>query len=71
MERLQEEVQLYKVMKYQQGYRAGTQGKTLRYPRRQGATTGSETPRMRANESTTPADAPNVATEADAGKERP
>ena len=32
MERLEEEVQLYKIMMYQQGYHDGTQGKTLRYP---------------------------------------
>jgi len=32
MERLPEEVQLYKIMKYQQKYHDSTQGKTLRYP---------------------------------------
>ena len=32
VEKLQEEVQLYKVIKYQQGYHDDALGKTLRYP---------------------------------------
>ena len=70
MERLQEEVQLYKVMKYQQGYHDDTQGKTLRYPFDDDEQP-QKTREAPAKKSVALADAPNVATEADIGRKRP